>query len=766
MPFPTSNPSPVLLEVVAGDGITAPALLARVVAESSQAIVIGQVESAALQHIVHVNPAFEQTTGFTAAEAQLRQIETLLAPPDSLEPWLQIAHRLETGQSFTLTLPAQRRDGGRFWAGLHGYALRNEAGHATHWVLTFSDVTAAHEPLLELRRSEERYRLLAENSQDLITVHRFDGLCIYASPAIRSMLGYEPEEMLHQPLESFFHPEDCVKARRILERHFHNHPENGFVHRLRRKDGSYLWCETTTKTTWNIEGSQSGGLIAVTRDIAKRRAAEEDLQAMHALLAAVYDAVPVGLCIVNAGGEIQQCNHAFSAPFGLTPADVAGRPVHQLLPSAALQAGSRDCDCANANGELFSACITVESLQAAAVPHTLITLVDQRERQALDARLREAQRLESLGTFAGGIAHDFNNLLAIILGYASLLRQSAPDNPQVGAYGDTIIEAGRRGADVVRQLMLYANQHEPFLVSVDLHALITDLLVRTTPEWPNDVRIECDFRAPNATLSLDSEQIGRALEHLLRNAREALNGPGAVRVRTAERTALSGQDPALRWLQLTVEDTGRGMDEATRTRMFEPFFARNKGPEVHGLGLAVVYGIVRAHRGVIDVESTVGRGTRVNIFFPLPVAAEAAVPPPAAPEVGAPHPHALVLVVEDEHDIGKLWLNLLPHHGWQVLWARDAEEALQLYAKHGDKIDLLFSDIGLPGVDGWELCTRLRLQRPQLPIVLASGYFKPAAKAQAALAEPVVYVDKPYQPLEVLAKMNRLLGVPAPAPGS
>jgi len=149
----------------------------------------------------------------------------------------------------------------------------------------------------------------------------------------------------------------------------------------------------------------------------------------------------------------------------------------------------------------------------------------------------------------------------------------------------------------------------------------------------------------------------------------------------------------------------------------------------------------------------------------LPAATEATTTTTAPPVALAPHPHALVLVVEDEHDIGKLWLNLLPAHDWQILWARDAEEALQLYAKHSDKIDLLFSDIGLPGIDGWELCTRLRLQRPQLPIVLASGYFKPAAKAQAALGEPVVYVDKPYQPLEVLAKMGRLLGVPGSQSG-
>jgi two-component system, cell cycle sensor histidine kinase and response regulator CckA len=763
----TSTPSsstPVLPDAVAGDSFTAPALLARVVAESSQAIVLGEVAGAELQRIVHVNPAFERITGITGAEALRGEIETLLAPPDALESWVKLAEDLEAGHDFTVTLPACRRDGTRFWAGLHGYSLRNEGGHATHWVLSFGDVTATHEPFLELRRSEERYRLLAENSYDLITVHRFDGICTYASPAIRSMLGLEPEDMLHKPLETFFHPEDCIKARRVLERHFHNHPENTFVHRLRRKDGTYLWCETSTKTTWHFEGNQWGGLIAVTRDIAKRRAAEEDLQAMHALLAAVYDAVPDGLCIVNGDGEIQQCNGAFATPFGLTPAEVAGRSARELLPEKTLAEGSRECNCVSAHGEPFPAHITITPLHAGPVPHTLVTLVDQRERHAIEARLREAQRLESLGTFAGGIAHDFNNLLAIILGYASLLRQTAPDNLRVGEYGDTIMEAGRRGADVVRQLMLYANQHEPLLRPTDTHALIADTLVHVTPNWPEEIQLECDFKAPSVILPLDSEQVERALDHLLRNAREAIVGAGTVRVRTAERRALPGHDAAQRWLQLTIEDTGRGMDEATRARMFEPFFARHKGSEVRGLGLAVVYGIVRAHRGVIDVESAPGRGTRVHLFFPLPTAAELAPPPAAPTPAETPHARATVLLVEDEVDIAKLWCNLLPRQGWDVLWARDGEEALRLYATHRDQIDVLFSDIGLPGIDGWELCTRLRAERPHLPVLIASGYFKPTAKAQADLAEPVIYVDKPYQPREVLEKMNHLAGLPSTRP--
>jgi len=733
-------------------------LLSRAAAESPQGLLIGCFPSKGSSRIVSANKAFTRITGYPEEENLRAQVESMLAEdtPESRTQWLRLSERLARGETFDATLRAARRDGVSFWAFVHAYPLPSEQGPG-HWALVVSDVTALHEPLLQLRENEERYRLLAENSRDLITVHRFDGLCIYASPAARSMLGYEPEELLQRPLESLFHPEDCGQMRRVLDRHFQNQPEHLFTHRLIRKDGSLLWCETTSKTTFGLQGSHSGGLIAITRDISKRRAAERELQEMHLQLSSVFESVPIGLCITSPSGRILQCNQGFATTLGWSRQELSGVSVEDLLPSDQLAPGTRDLTCRRRNGEEFHAQLTVAALAPGEESNTLYTLSDQTERDALNARLREAQRLESLGTLAGGIAHDFNNLLAIILGYGSLLKVVAPDNTRIAEYGDTIMDAGRRGADVVRQLMLYANQHEPLLVEEDIHTVLANVLVRTSGEWPESIRLDCGFDCANPVLSIDPEQIGRAVEHLLRNAREAISGEGTVRLSTADRFG-SGDNPQA-WLEITVSDDGCGMDEATRSRIFEPFFSRGKGAEVRGLGLALVYGIVRAHRGDIEVESAPGRGTTVRLTLPRPWAA------PAAPVAEPAHHESeyklgssrTVLVVEDEADIGRLWLTLLEKQGWEVLWARDGAEAMSLFEANAARLDIVFSDIGLPGgIDGWDVCRNIRAARPGIPIIVASGYFKRGNTGSEEIPEPVAYIGKPYQPGEVLRKLAEM----------
>ncbi len=564
-------------------------LLAMLVAQSTQAIIVGEVLPDGEHRIIHANPAFTAITGISEDEARSAVIEVMLAPREKIQDWAELAEQLRNRECFDKTLLAKKRAGDSFWACLHGYPLRHEQQSPCHWVLTFTDITSIQEPILELRQSEERYRLLANNSHDAITVHRFDGLCVYASPAIREILGYEPEELLHQPLEALFHPDDCMLARRVVEGHFHNRTESIFTHRLRKKDGTYVWCETTSKTTWNIEGDQPGGIIAITRDISKRRRAEDELKSMHMLLSSVFESVPFGLCITDEEGIVRQCNRGFSSILGMTSSEVCGKSIRTILPVEILSGEILGTELRRSNGESFSARISVTQLLLSREAHMLIALTDQTEQLAVDAKLREAQRLESLGTLAGGIAHDFNNLLAIILGYAGLLRQVAPDNPRVIDYGETIMDAGRRGADVVRQLMLYANQHDPLLTDEDIHTVLGDVLVRTTAGWPEDVKLECDFSSSDSTLLLDPEHIGRAVEHLLRNAKESIKGVGTVTLRTSDKeTRCEHEENVTRWVEISIEDTGCGMDESTIARMFEPFFVHKKGPEVRGLGLASV----------------------------------------------------------------------------------------------------------------------------------------------------------------------------------
>jgi signal transduction histidine kinase/CheY-like chemotaxis protein len=485
--------------------------------------------------------------------------------------------------------------------------------------------------------------------------------------------------------------------------------------------------------------------------------AGEEAGSMHLLLGSVFELVPVGLCIADKEGIIRQCNRFFLKTLGIPKAK--GFSVLTILGVNALQEGSRDIECKQASGMCVHVRIAVTTLALTPEAHMLVAMTDQTEHLIQEAKLREAQRLDSLCTLAGGIAHDFNNLLAIILGYASMLKLAAPDNPRVIEYGETIMEAGRRGADVVRQLMLYANQHEPLLVQTDAHSVLGDVLVKGSSEWPARIQLECKFFASKSTLLIDAEQIGRAVEHLLKNAVEAIPDSGLVTLRTADREPINDHEGAFRWLEISVEDNGQGMDESTRQRMFEPFFVHKKGPEVRGLGLPMVYGIIRAHRGKIEVRSTPGAGTTVTILLPHLAPSAQQAPPPPGPQIYELTAGATILLVEDEDSIARLWTDLLTKQGWGVHWARDGEEALSLFGQNKDTIDLLFSDIGLPGdIDGWEVCARIRTVKPGIPVMLASGYFRRNAPTLPYVAAPVAFVDKPYQPSDVLDKMRALLG--------
>ncbi len=469
---------------------------------------------------------------------------------------------------------------------------------------------------------------------------------------------------------------------------------------------------------------------------------------------------------------VLSCNIAFERITGRDRREAEGRPAVELLQAETSHEDWTEIGSKLAAGRPFDA--IVEAMRTdgqtflchahgyplldddRGLRHWVLAIADVTA--AAGKIRREFEHLDSLGTLAGGIAHDFNNLLAIILGYASLLKQFSPDQPRILEYSSTIADAATRGAEVVRQLMVFAHQHEPVLVEADIHSLIADVLVRATADWPEQIRLDYDFSAGRSQLAIDPEQIGHALEHVLRNARESIAASGSVTVRTRDRGPLPDRNPALSWLEIQVEDDGCGMDAATRAHMFEPFFARNKGTEVRGIGLALVYGIMRAHRGHIEVRSEPRRGTLISLLLPRANQISANRPNPPADELYRLESSVGILLVEDEADLTRLWSGVATKQGWELRCASNADEALAVFQRDADRIDLVFSDVGLPGeVDGWELCARLRALRPKVPILLASGYFKQSTVSQVNLAPPVSFIQKPYLVNEAIEAINALL---------
>lgn len=712
--------------------------------------------------IVDVNTAFERVTGIARSTA----LGSCLSQVIGSGSWHAIDECLRLSQMFRGTVGISRGNGSVLHLDVSTFPAPGAEEDSVRWAVALRDVSEQVERDRALHQREEQLRLLAESIRDLVAVHRpGDGGCLYASPAARTILGYEPEEMINRSLYELIHPENLAQAREIFDGHVNGRPESTFVHRMRRRDGGHVWVETTSKTRSSKDCSPE--IVSTMRDVSRRKAAEASLTAMHGLLSAVHEAVPLGLCLLDSGGRVQLCNRSFSALFSAEPAGLAGRPITPRIPIQDIESAARrpgalhTTTLSRREGMDFPAELSVTPVRFTSETWRLVTLTDLTERRRIEARLREAGQLESLGTLAGGVAHDFNNLLTIILGYAGLLVDSAGDPVALNRAAQAIIEAGSRGAEVVRQLQLFANQHDLEFTMVDLRGLIEDTIEKTRADRPSHVLVSCTFNHEHARIPMDPTQVAIGLQQLLRNACDAMPQGGTIHVLTGDHPPpgiAAGEFPASLWV--TIEDNGSGMDDSTRARIFEPFFARDRGSAVRGLGLAVVYGIMRAHHGMIEVESTPGRGTRVHLAFPRASIDDRQDPHPSTGDRSpAPVPRSTkhVLVVEDETDIAHLWEDIFTSEGIPMVWVRSGEEALRHLADHRDEIGVLFSDIGLPGINGWQVAQHFRAELPNLPLILASGAFRPGDRTQANLAEPLVCLPKPFPPAEIVSHILAML---------
>jgi len=513
------------------------------------------------------------------------------------------------------------------------------------------------------------------------------------------------------------------------------------------RKGATILAGATVSPVYDDRGN-SVGVSVVVRDIEQRRKAEQELVASRDLLAGALQAVDVGIFIFDRHPRLIAHNPRVEELTGFTaeelmsldtkegfrqlmgPSHFVLHALRQEVLERGRQTEYRNLTIHRKDGEkrICNLAISPVRNESGDIIAAAGAVVDITEREELHAQLLASQKMESLGRMAGGIAHDFNNILAGVLGYSSLLKEKLASEATLSDYAQAVEDSARRASELTQQLLAFAKGAEFRLEAVSLNTVAretTELFSYTLD--PNIRASFVPFDGSDITRA-DSSQIKQVLMNLLINARDAIQGAGRIRVWVEERStrqsgvAATGTARKPDLLCLVVEDTGSGMAPEVAQRVFEPFFSTKEHSDGFGLGLSVVYGIVQAHGGRIEVHSEVGAGTRVEVSFPRCEGA-----PTTQPRRTGPFPRTAVgtetiLVVDDEELVRRMTRDVLATAGYRVLIAPDGAAAIEIFREHGDEIALVVLDLVMPGVGGVDALEALRELKPGLPCVFASGF--------------------------------------------
>jgi signal transduction histidine kinase/CheY-like chemotaxis protein len=390
----------------------------------------------------------------------------------------------------------------------------------------------------------------------------------------------------------------------------------------------------------------------------------------------------------------------------------------------------------------------------------------EEEQRRLQDQLTQAQKIESVGRLAGGVAHDFNNMLQAILGNVSLALDEVPEGSPIRDYLEEIQTSGQRSADLTRQLLAFARRQTIQPKVLNLNDTVSGMLKMLRRLIGENIELSWQPGVDLWPIKVDPSQVDQILANLCLNARDAINGTGKLIIETAnstlDRDYLASHPDVVGgdYVMLMVSDNGHGMDAETRSHLFEPFFTTKEMGKGTGLGLATVFGIVKQNLGSISVYSEPGQGTTFKIFLPR-AEVDAAVQKPV-PARSTLRGTETILLVEDEEQILNLVARVLEQHGYTVIKASTPERALALEAKHSAHIDLLVSDVVMPGMNGKELFDKLRVARPDLKCLLMSGYTANLLPEHETWQRGIGYLQKPATVTSLTDKVREVLGSPVP----
>ncbi len=606
-----------------------------------------------------------------------------------------------------------------------------------------------------LYESEARFTQAFEHSSVGVGFIGSDGRMFKVNRAMCDILGYHADELVGQNYNDLTHVDDRERSDAYVARLKRGEIES-FQHEKRyiHKSGRTVWAILSVSM---VRGERGQPMYAVAQvlDISAMRLAEDERNL-------IFDYSLDLLCLAGIDGAFKQLNPAWSRVLGWERSELLGRPYLELVHPedliATLAAGERlrsgvpviefenRYRCKNGSYRLLSwnsFPLPDAGVTLAVVRDVTARNAAERERREIEERLRESQKMESLGALAGGIAHDFNNILAVILGNVSLAERALERGVAVGDKLKQIEIAGQRAVDLVQQIMAFSRRQPQQLRVLSLADVLRETMMLLRATIPAGIAIDTSIAERVPTVLADSTQMHQVLMNLCTNAWHALKQVNERRGRIAVALSVydgrNGPPPGLRaaigdgpLVCLSVADNGIGMDSATLARVFEPFFTTRAPGDGTGLGLSVVHGIIAAHHGAIAVDSVPGSGTTFRIY--LPASGEALDQPAAtaAIEASKEGPPRRVLYIDDEAQLVRLASELLALDGVEVVGHVDAEAALAALGRDTQGFDLVISDFNMPKMSGLDVARAVNALRAALPVVIASGYITPQLQSEAA----------------------------------
>jgi len=749
----------------------------------SDAIVV--VDAETLQHL-DVNRAAVELYGYTREELlALRSTDVSAEPESTSSAMSQGSAQPGTGVVRVPLRHHRKKDGTVFPVEIAANFF--ELDGRKIMVAAIRDITERRMREVALRRSDDRLRATVKAALDSIITMDAHGRIVEFNPAAEACFGYSRDEILGEVLAEKLIPERFRDAHQRGMDRFLASGEGPYIGRrievtAMRKGGAEFPAELAIAVA---EGPDGTIFVGYLRDITERRQAIEALQSSEEQYRAIFNSTQDGMIMWDLAGRIVDINPAALAMHGYTRDEVTQFEPSMFIPPESVEQYQRflrevaagkpfqvEAPAVRKDGSRFWADVQGSPVTYRGAPHLLAMIRDvterkqaEEERARLEAQLRQAQKMEAIGHLTGGIAHDFNNILTSILGYIVLgaERQNDLGDAKLGKYLEQAQRAAQRARDLIQQMLTFSRGQRGERRALSLAPLVKESVKLLRSSLPATIELETELAADVPAVLSDPVQLEQVLLNLCINARDAMTGSGRIRVgvRVVDSAdcvcASCRQKVTGRFVELFVADAGMGIPPDVQDRMFEPFFTTKEVGRGSGMGLAMVHGIVHDHGGHIVVDTAPGRGTTFRLrFAPVEdarsaVRATQAEPPPRQPR---PQLSGRVLVVDDEEMVGDFMAEMLATWGLDVTVKRNPIEAEVWYAHDPSRVDLVITDQTMPRLTGIELARRLTGVRPNLPVILYTGYSDAVSDETMARSGICALLKKPVDTSKLLALLR------------